>query len=216
FYYRCHRICHGRKLLDRASSSTQLLIRAVAESGDAIEDLDDVAEQDEGDPISLLPHYPWERSDRDYQYVLLGRMFNILHDNKQEFAGDKRRTVLRPPQVLRCIDHVMAFFFAELSTSGSLDGQQGLIVKGVFTLKNFQGILQRYIKSKINMSLSLGVKVQTQYFLRRILSSDHWNVTLIHEVLESSEDKFGELYELDGRKSRPISHGPSSPSTLLK
>lgn len=26
----------------------------------------------------------------------------------------------------------------------------------------------------------------------------------------------GELYELDGRKSAPISHGPSSPSTLLK
>ncbi|CAO2837857.1 unnamed protein product [Amaranthus hypochondriacus] len=26
----------------------------------------------------------------------------------------------------------------------------------------------------------------------------------------------GELYELDGRRERPVSHGPSSPSTLLK
>ncbi|MCI85537.1 eukaryotic translation initiation factor 2 subunit beta, partial [Trifolium medium] len=32
------------------------------------EDLDDLAEEDEQDAVSLLPRYPWEGSDRDYQY----------------------------------------------------------------------------------------------------------------------------------------------------
>ncbi|XP_015949153.1 eukaryotic translation initiation factor 2 subunit beta [Arachis duranensis] len=146
------------------------------ESGDAVEDLDDVAEQDEGDPISLQPRYPWEGSDRDYQYEeLLGRVFNILRENNPELAGDRRRTVMRPPQVLRegtkktvfvnfmdlCKtmhrqpDHVMAFLLAELGTSGSLDGQQRLVVKGRFAPKNFEGILRRYINEYV---ICLGCK----------------------------------------------------------
>jgi translation initiation factor 2 subunit 2 len=32
---------------------------------------------------------------------LLGRVFNILRENNPELAGEKRRTVMRPPQVLR-------------------------------------------------------------------------------------------------------------------
>lgn len=42
-------------------------------------------------------------------------------------------------------DHVMAFLLAELGTSGSLDGQQRLVVKGRFAPKNFEGILRRYV-----------------------------------------------------------------------
>lgn len=46
-------------------------------------------------------------------------------------------------------DHVMNFLLAEMGTSGSLDGQQRLVVKGRFAPKNFEGILRRYI-SKCN------------------------------------------------------------------
>lgn len=42
-------------------------------------------------------------------------------------------------------DHVMTFLLAELGTSGSLDGQQRLVVKGRFAPKNFEGILRRYV-----------------------------------------------------------------------
>ncbi|XP_031377875.1 eukaryotic translation initiation factor 2 subunit beta-like isoform X3 [Punica granatum] len=137
------------------------------ENEDPRDDLDDHAGEDE-DTDGAVPQqiYPWEGSDRDYQYEeLLGRVFNILRENNPELAGDRRTTVMRPPQVLRegtkktvfvnfmdlCKtmhrqpDHVQAFLLAELGTSGSLDGQQRLVVKGRFAPKNFEGILRRYI-----------------------------------------------------------------------
>lgn len=114
--------------------------------------------------------FPWEATERDYHYhELLGRVFNILRENNPELAGDRRRTVLRPPEVLRegtkktvfsnFIDlcktmhrqpeHVMTFLLAEMGTSGSLDGQQRLVIKGRFAPKNFEGILRRYINEYV-------------------------------------------------------------------
>ncbi|XP_042506972.1 eukaryotic translation initiation factor 2 subunit beta-like [Macadamia integrifolia] len=141
------------------------------ENGDAGEDLNDhVGEDEEGEGIVLGQRYPWEGSDRDYEYEeLLGRVFNILRENNPELAGDRRRTVMRPPQVLRegtkktvfvnfmdlCKtmhrqpEHVMNFLLAEMGTSGSLDGQQRLVVKGRFAPKNFEGILRRYINEYV-------------------------------------------------------------------
>ncbi|KAI3935891.1 hypothetical protein MKX01_004618 [Papaver californicum] len=141
------------------------------ENGDAIEDLDDqVKEDEEGEGIVLQTRYPWEGTDRDYEYEeLLGRVFNILRENNPELAGDRRRTVMRPPQVLRegtkktvfvnfmdlCKtmhrqpEHVMNFLLAEMGTSGSLDGQQRLVVKGRFAPKNFEGILRRYVNEYV-------------------------------------------------------------------
>ncbi|KAL0450892.1 UNVERIFIED_CONTAM: Eukaryotic translation initiation factor 2 subunit beta [Sesamum latifolium] len=119
---------------------------------------------------NLHPKYPWEGSDRDYEYEeLLARVFNILRENNPELAGDRRRTVMRPPQVLRegtkktvfvnfmdlCKtmhrqpEHVMTFLLAEMGTSGSLDGQQRLVVKGRFAPKNFEGILRRYVNEYV-------------------------------------------------------------------
>ncbi|XP_057850846.2 eukaryotic translation initiation factor 2 subunit beta isoform X1 [Cryptomeria japonica] len=123
-----------------------------------------------GEETSLQIRYPWEGSDRDYKYEeLLGRVFNILRENNPELAGDRRRTVMRPPQVLRegtkktvfvnfmdlCKtmhrqpEHVMNFLLAEMGTSGSLDGQQRLVIKGRFAPKNFEGILRRYINEYV-------------------------------------------------------------------
>ncbi|CAN0910062.1 Eukaryotic translation initiation factor 2 subunit beta [Linum grandiflorum] len=148
------------------------------ETGDGEEDMDDhVPEEDEGeDGDALRKHYPWEKSDRDYFYSeLIDRVYENLRVNNPELSGDRRRTVMRPPQVLRegtkktvfanfmdlCKsmhrqpDHVMAFLLAELGTSGSLDGQQRLVVKGRFAPKNFEGILRRYINEYV---ICLGCK----------------------------------------------------------
>ncbi|KAF5199380.1 Eukaryotic translation initiation factor 2 subunit beta [Thalictrum thalictroides] len=142
------------------------------DNGDDKESTDDkIAEDEEGEGIILeQSRYPWEGTDRDYQYEeLLGRVFNILRENNPELAGDRRRTVMRPPQVLRegtkktvfvnfmdlCKtmhrqpEHVMTFLLAELGTSGSLDGLQRLVVKGRFAPKNFEGILRRYVNEYV-------------------------------------------------------------------
>jgi hypothetical protein len=37
----------------------------------------------------------------DISLQLLDRVFNILRENNPDLAGDRRRTVMRPPQVLR-------------------------------------------------------------------------------------------------------------------
>ncbi|CAM6116243.1 unnamed protein product [Calypogeia fissa] len=138
-------------------------------NGDEVPEEDD---EEEGEGIVLEEEvgFPWEGSDRDYKYdELLGRVFNILRENNPELAGEKRRTIMRPPQVLRegtkktvfvnfmdlCKtmhrqpEHVMAFLLAELGTSGSLDGQQRLVVKGRFAPKNFEGILRRYVNEYV-------------------------------------------------------------------
>ncbi|KAF3655367.1 Eukaryotic translation initiation factor 2 subunit beta [Capsicum chinense] len=135
-----------------------------------VEDADDHPEEDEEAGEIVLQQLPWEGTDRDYEYEeLLGRVFNILRENNPELAGDRRRTVMRPPQVLRegtkktvfvnfmdlCKtmhrqpEHVMTFLLAEMGTSGSLDGQQRLVIKGRFAPKNFEGILRRYVNEYV-------------------------------------------------------------------
>ncbi|CAI9107164.1 OLC1v1006462C1 [Oldenlandia corymbosa var. corymbosa] len=134
------------------------------------DELDEQTGDDEEGTGTILQQNPWDGTDRDYEYEeLLGRVFNILRENNPELAGDRRRTVMRPPQVLRegtkktvfvnfmdlCKtmhrqpEHVMAFLLAELGTSGSLDGQQRLVVKGRFAPKNFEGILRRYVNEYV-------------------------------------------------------------------
>lgn len=109
---------------------------------------------------------PWDGTDRDYTYEeLLDRVFGILRAHNPALTGEKRRTLLKPPQVARegtkktvftnfaelCRamnrphEHVQAFLLAELGTSGNLDGDlERLIVKGRFLPKAFEGVLRRY------------------------------------------------------------------------
>ncbi|KAH7615872.1 hypothetical protein Ndes2526B_g09183 [Nannochloris sp. 'desiccata'] len=113
---------------------------------------------------------PWEGSERDYTYEeLLDRVFGILKENNPELTGERRRTSLKPPQVARegtkktvftnfmdlaksmnrNPEHLQQYILAELGTSGSLDGQQRLIMKGRFLPKAFEGCLRRYMNEYV-------------------------------------------------------------------
>ncbi|PSR95011.1 Eukaryotic translation initiation factor 2 subunit beta like [Actinidia chinensis var. chinensis] len=98
------------------------------EKENAGDDFDDpIGEEEEGEGIILQPQFPWEGSDRDYEYEEVRAHLSFF---------------LQP-------EHVMTFLLAEMGTSGSLDGQQRLVVKGRFAPKNFEGILRRYVNEYV-------------------------------------------------------------------
>lgn len=97
---------------------------------------------------------------------LLSRFFNILRTNNPELAGDRSGPKFRiPPPVClrdgkktifsniqdiseklqRSPDHLIQYLFAELGTSGSVDGQKRLVIKGKFQSKQMENVLRRYI-----------------------------------------------------------------------
>jgi len=113
----------------------------------------------------------WSNSDRDYTYdELLELVFNIIKEKNPEIAGERKKLVMRPPQVLRVgtkkssfanfIDickslhrqpkHVQAFLLAELGTSGSVDANNQLIIKGRFQQKQIESVLKKYIKEYVS------------------------------------------------------------------
>lgn len=113
----------------------------------------------------------WLSSDRDYTYdELLTRVFDIMREkNPDMVAGEKRKFVMRPPQVVRLgakkssfvnfadickmlhrqPQHLLNFLFAELGTSGSVDGTNQLIIKGRFQQKQIETVLRRYIREYV-------------------------------------------------------------------
>ncbi|PPQ75478.1 hypothetical protein CVT26_015961 [Gymnopilus dilepis] len=111
---------------------------------------------------------PWLKSDRDYTYPeLLHRFYSLLHAANPALlstAGKKRYTI-PPPQLFkegnkksvfanvgdickkmhRQPEHVIQFMFAEMGTTGSVDGVGRLVIKGRFQQKQIENVLRRYM-----------------------------------------------------------------------
>ncbi|XP_026099860.1 eukaryotic translation initiation factor 2 subunit 2-like [Carassius auratus] len=144
-----------------------------AEETDTVEK-DDVVEDDkstDGITFSSQSGPAWAGSERDYTYdELLSRVFNIMREkNPDMVAGEKRKFVMKPPQVVRVgtkktsfvnftdickllhrqPKHLLAFLLAELGTCGSIDGNNQLVIKGRFQQKQIENVLRRYIKEYV-------------------------------------------------------------------
>ncbi|MCJ1450899.1 hypothetical protein MMC28_001233 [Mycoblastus sanguinarius] len=97
---------------------------------------------------------------------LLERFFALLHSAHPDLLSSGTKSyVIPPPQCLRegnkktifanipdickrmkrSEEHVMQFIFAELGTSGSVDGSRRLVIKGRFLQKQIENVLRRYI-----------------------------------------------------------------------
>lgn len=98
--------------------------------------------------------------------MLVTRFFSLIHSHHPDMlATGSRSYKIPPPQCLRegnrktifanigdickrmkrSDDHVMQFLFAELGTSGSVDGSRRLVIKGRFQQKQIENVLRRYI-----------------------------------------------------------------------
>ncbi|XP_063244546.1 eukaryotic translation initiation factor 2 subunit 2 [Bacillus rossius redtenbacheri] len=139
-------------------------------------DLDELVAENEKDAQEFSENVEgsqttWFGDDRDYTYdELLTRVFDIMRDkNPDMVAGKKQKFVMRPPQVVRIgtkktsfanfteicktlhrqPKHLLDFLLAELGTSGSVDGNNQLIIKGRFQQKQIENVLRRYIKEYV-------------------------------------------------------------------
>ncbi|KAF2436510.1 hypothetical protein EJ08DRAFT_578515, partial [Tothia fuscella] len=98
--------------------------------------------------------------------AMLNRFFTLLVDRHPDLMGGSGKSYkIPPPQCLRegnkktllanlheiCKrlkrpdEHVTSFLFAELGTSGSVDGSRRLVIRGRFQAKQIENVLRRYI-----------------------------------------------------------------------
>jgi len=132
-----------------------------------MDNLDDDNKENEGESGEATA---WGE-DRDYTYdELLQRVYNVIKEkNPDSTMGEKKKFVMRPPQVVkvgakktafvnfteiakmlhRQPKHLLAFLFAELGTTGALDGSSQLVMKGKFQQKHIENVLRRYIKEYV-------------------------------------------------------------------
>ncbi|GMM28469.1 translation initiation factor eIF2 subunit beta [Martiniozyma asiatica (nom. inval.)] len=101
---------------------------------------------------------------------LLSRFYDILKEKNPELAGGQQQKLkIPPPQVLRDgskktafanihqisqvlqrnPEHLVQYLFAELGTSGSIDGEKRLIIKGRYQPKHIEGVLRKYIQEYV-------------------------------------------------------------------
>lgn len=119
----------------------------------------------------------WQGSERDYTYEeLLTRVFIIMREkNPDMVTGEKRKFVMKPPEVNRIgtkktsfsnfsdicrllrrqEKHLLNFLLIELGTSGSLDINNQLTIKGKFQQKQIENVLRRYISNLLLISTKL-------------------------------------------------------------
>jgi len=133
----------------------------VGDDGDDDDEGDD--DDDDGDDGGGFISIP---ADREYKYEeLLDRMYSLLHANNPELAGDRKRFLIKPPQVVRegskrvvltnfgeicktlnrSMDHVYSFMLAEMGTTGSIDASSRMVIKGRFQPKAIEQIIRRYV-----------------------------------------------------------------------
>lgn len=110
------------------------------------------------------------KDDFDYSYTkLLSRIYEQIVIDKVSTGDSRDKKAIAPPEIgkigtkktawvnfvsncksiNRDANKVMLFVLAELGTTGAIDGNAKLIIKGRFTSKQFESILTKYIREYV-------------------------------------------------------------------
>lgn len=109
----------------------------------------------------------------DNQYeVLLKRAYEQIRRINPEFDAPSRGIVVKPPSLTlearvtvwhnfgeicqtlrRQPDHFSAYIFADWSTTGSIDADKRLIIKGRFREGHVQGVIRSYVNTYVKCSV---------------------------------------------------------------
>jgi translation initiation factor 2 subunit 2 len=108
----------------------------------------------------------WVGTDRDYTYTeLLKRLYDMMNVDKGDSDLKGMKRAIEPPKVGRIgtkkiawtnfmsncksinrkPEHVLAFVLTELGATGSIGGDNKLIIKGRFQSKQLENVLKKYI-----------------------------------------------------------------------
>ncbi|KAJ5296742.1 succinate dehydrogenase flavoprotein subunit [Penicillium atrosanguineum] len=141
---------------------------AKTEAGAATEEGDEKAEEPvpEGDPEAGTGIWQHDNTQAVPYSLLVSRFFSLIQSHHPDLLSSGTKSYkIPPPQCLRegnrrtifaniadickrikrSDEHVTQFLFAELGTSGSVDGSRRLVIKGRFQQKGIESVLRRYI-----------------------------------------------------------------------
>eukprot|EP00959_Pyramimonas_sp_CCMP1952_P307467 6435755-Pyramimonas_sp.AAC.1 len=125
---------------------------------DGLEDLENEEEEKENTATKSDSGLPWDGSMRDYHYEeLLGRVFGMLRANNPELAGEKQKTILKPPQVrpyapkARPVPSLLAFRKAVVSCCSKMNENAGCSFDaGAFWEKQTPGLGARVFNQGVD------------------------------------------------------------------
>lgn len=155
-----------KKKKSKAAAATDAFEQALQDAG-----IDDAAQKEEAAaPVASADKSLGVNADGEAYFSyqeLLGRFFEVLRENNPDLAGDRTgvKYKIPPPNMARDgnkkslfsnvkeiadrmhrpTEHLIQFLFAELGTSGSVDGSNRLVIKGRFQQKQIETVLRRYI-----------------------------------------------------------------------
>ncbi|KAF2768540.1 hypothetical protein EJ03DRAFT_274067 [Teratosphaeria nubilosa] len=159
------------------------LAEAGADEGAAEEPADTKQDEpgvQEGDLIKGTGVWAHDSAVRLNYDSLLHRFFELLHERNPDLASSGSKIRIPPPQCLRegnkktifaniadiskklkrTDEHVTQFLFAELGTSGSVDGSRRLVIKGRFQQKQIENVLKRYIIEYVTCKTCRGMDTE--------------------------------------------------------